>query len=230
MNNYLHSAIVNYVEGNIKNQTLKEGDKIPSERELAAQFQVSRNVIREGINILREKGLIEVHPGRGAYVTKPDPLMITSTMERILQNYDTTIEDVLEVREELELSIIGKAVKAAEPNHIRKLYSLYNLMDKHQNDVNLFIKFDIQFHVTLARATDNQLFVILLNSFVEMTDRVLFALTRMTPETIEQAQSQHLKIIQSIEEKDEHEAKEVIIAHMHVVRDDIKLLRGKKLF
>ena len=75
MNDYLYSEIVNYVEESIINQTLKEGDKLPSERELAVQFQISRNVVREGIKILKEKGLVVVHPGRGAFITKPDPLI-----------------------------------------------------------------------------------------------------------------------------------------------------------
>ncbi len=230
MNNYLHSEIVKYVEDNIKNRILKEGDKIPSERTLASKFQVSRNVVREGINILREKGLIVVHPGKGAYVTKPDPLMITSIMERVFQNYDTTLEDILEVRQELELSIIGRAVRSAEPHDIQKLYSLYQSMDKHKNNTNLFTKFDFEFHITLAQATNNKLFAILLNSFVEMTDNVLFVITTMTPETIEEAQQQHLKLIHAIEEKNEHLAEEVMKEHMHILREDIELLKEKKLY
>jgi DNA-binding FadR family transcriptional regulator len=229
VNNYLHSDIVNYVEENIMNRTLREGDKLPSERELAIQFQVSRNVVREGIKILREKGLVVVHPGRGAFITKPDPLMITSTMERILQNYDTTIEDMLEVREELELTIIGKAVKSATSEHIRELYLLHNLMEKNKRDVNLFVKFDIQFHDTLAKSTGNALFSILLNSFIDMTNQVLFALTKVTPETMATAQKQHLQIIKAIEQQDGHRGREIMRAHMQVIRDDIDRLRENNL-
>src|SRR5690625_352494 len=208
---------------------MKEGDKLPSERELAAQFQVSRNVVREGIKILREKGLVAVHPGRGAFITKPDPFMITSTMERIIQNYDTTIEDILEVREELELTIMGKAVKSASSRYIRELYKIHNLMEKNKKDVNLFVKFDIQFHVTLAKSTGNTLFSILLNSFIDMTNHVLFALTKETPETIAIAQEQQLQIIEAIEQQDEYKAKEIIGAHMQVIRNDIKKLKENNL-
>lgn len=227
---YLHSEIVSYVEENIKNNTFKEGDKLPSERSLASKFHVSRNVVREGINILREKGLITVHPGRGAFITKPDPLMITSIMESILQNYDTTLEDILEVREDLELSIITKAVRSADLPDIQKLNSLYQLMEKHKTNPELFTKYDFEFHITLARATNNKLFAILLNSFVEMTDSVLFAITRITPETIEEAQQQHLLIIQAVERKDEQLAKNVMMEHMRMLRSDIELLKEKKLY
>lgn len=230
MNNYLHSEIVNYVENKINKQILKEGDKIPSERELAAQFKVSRNVVREGINILREKGLVEVQPGRGAFITKPEPVLITSIMERVLNNYDTRIEDILEVREELELSIIKKAVKAAEYYDIEKLYSLYYEMDKHKYDTRLFTKFDFEFHITLAQATNNQLFSILLESFVEMTDSVLFAITRLTPETIEEAQSQHLALIQALENKDEVLAVKIMSIHMNMLRKDIIMLKERNYF
>ncbi|GAB3805286.1 FadR/GntR family transcriptional regulator [Virgibacillus kimchii] len=229
MNNYLHTDIVNFVEEKIMKNKLREGDKLPSERMLAAQFQVSRNVVREGINILREKGLVTVHPGRGAFITKPDPLMITSTIERIMQNYDTTIEDVLEAREELELSIIGKAIKAANSNDIKELYKLYKSMEKYKEDVNLFVKYDIQFHDTLAKSTGNTLFSILLNSFIEMTNEVLFTLTKMTPETMEIAQKQHLQLIEAIEQKDVQKGEEFMKAHMHVIRNDIALLKELNL-
>jgi len=225
----LYTDIVNYIEKKIMSHTLKEGDKLPSERKLATQFQVSRNVVREGIKILREKGLVAVHPGKGAYITKPDPLMITATIERVMHNYDTTIEDILEVREELELSIIDKAVKAANPNDIKKLYSLYKIMEKNHRDVNLFVKYDIQFHDTLARSTGNTLFSILLNSFIEMTNQVLFTLTKMTPETIEIAQKQHLQMIEAIEQKDAYKAEKVMREHMQVVRNDIALLKELNL-
>lgn len=225
MNNYLHTEIVNFVEEEIMNNKLKEGDKLPSERMLASQFQVSRNVVREGINILREKGLVTVHPGRGAFVTKPDPLMITATIGRIMQNYDTTIENVLEVREELELSIVGKAIKAANSNHIKELYMLYELMEKHKNDVNQFVKYDIQFHDTLAKSTGNTLFSILLNAFIEITNEILFTLTKMTPETMEIAQKQHLQLIEAMKQKDVHKGEEYMKAHMQVIRGDIALLK-----
>lgn len=225
MNDYLHSEIVNYVEENIINRTWKEGDKLPSERKLAAQFRVSRNVVREGIKILGEKGLVIVYPGRGAFITEPDPLLVSSTMERILQNYDTTIEDILEVREELELSVIGKVVNVASSEHINKLYMLHNLMEKNKLNVNLFVKYDIQFHDALAQSTENVLFSILLNSFIDMTNQVLFTLTMETPETIAIAQEQHLQIIKAIEQQDVYKAKEIIRAHMQVIRDDIKKLK-----
>lgn len=230
MKDYLHSEIVNYVESNIKSGEMKEGDKIPSERILATKFQVSRNVVREGINILREKGLIIVHPGKGAFITKPDPLMITSIMQRILQSYDTTLEDILEVRSEMELSIIGKAVQSADSHDIEKLRSLYQSMEAHKSNPELYTKFDFEFHITLAESTNNKLFAILLNSFVEMTDNILFTITRMTPDTIEAAQQQHLKLIEAIEGKDKELAEKVMMEHMSILRDDIELLKSKKIY
>lgn len=227
--NYLHSDIVNFIEEKIQSHTYKEGDKLPSERELANEFKVSRSVVREGIQILREKGLIEIHPGRGAFVTKPDPLMVASTMERILQNYETTVEDILEVREDMELIIVVKAVKTASEEQIEELYNLYQLMKENIEDIEYFIELDIKFHNLLAKSTGNILYSILLNSFIDMTNNLLFKLTMYRPETTLIAIDQHLEIIKSLEEENVEKAENVMKAHMQVIRDDIKVLRGKNL-
>ena len=50
--------------------TLRAGDRLPPERELASQFMVSRTVIREAIRVLATKGLVEVRQGKGARVRK----------------------------------------------------------------------------------------------------------------------------------------------------------------
>ena len=224
----LYLEIVNEIESQLDDEILQVGEKLPSERELADKFNVSRNVVREAISVLRAKGLISVHAGRGAYVIKPNPTMVTETMERISQNYNTTIEDILEVREELENSIIKKVVRTATPDDIQKLYDLYNKMEKDKRDVDKYVKLDVRFHMALAQCTKNPLFYILLNTFTEMTQSVLFAFTTVIPDSVAQAQEQHLALIKAIENGDENVAQEVLISHMQVLRGN-KNSQGKRI-
>lgn len=226
LNNYLSSEIVSYIEDKITNQFLSEGDKLPSERKLALQLNVSRNVVREAIKILREKGLVTVMPGKGAFITKPDPLLVTTIIQRVLRNYDTPVEDILEVREELELTIINKAVNRATTEDIKELYTTYYLMEKNKDNVNLFVKYDVHFHDTLAKSTGNKLFSLLLNTFIDITNNVLFNLTITRPETTRIAQSHHLKIIEAIEQRNIGNGVQVIEEHMEVIRNDIKRLKN----
>jgi GntR family transcriptional regulator, transcriptional repressor for pyruvate dehydrogenase complex len=227
--NLLYMDLVTEIKKQIRDGDLQTGQKLPSERDLAIQFNVSRNVVREATSVLQGEGLISVHAGKGAFVTEPNPNMITGTLERIMATYQTTVDDILEVREELEVAIIKKAVKASTSDDIKKLYEHYDLMEKNKLDVAKFVELDVQFHIILAKCTKNPLHYILLNSFIEMTQQVLFAFTKILPESVELAQKQHLDLIKAIENIDEAKAVETIHSHMQVLREEIKFLREKKL-
>src|SRR5271156_2342831 len=65
----LYEQIVQQIEESILKGTLKPGDQLPAERELAQRFGVSRTAVREAVKALREKGLVEAYSGRGTFVT-----------------------------------------------------------------------------------------------------------------------------------------------------------------
>jgi DNA-binding FadR family transcriptional regulator len=225
----LYTEILADLREKIISNILKEGQKLPSERELTQQYGVSRNVVREAISALRFEGLINVYTGKGAYVTKPNPIIITETLERIMKFYKTTIEEILEVREELEKSIIKKAVKTATTGDVQNLTKIYQKMEENKLNLEKFTEFDIEFHKHLAESTKNPIFNLLLNSFIDMTQHVLFVFTRMFPDSVETAQKQHLDLIKAIKTGDEQLAENLIISHMQVLRDEIRVLRENKL-
>jgi len=222
----LYTDIVREIKSQIYNGILLEGDKLPSERELSTQYNVSRNVVREAIGALRANGLIKVQAGKGTYVLEPSPTIVTDTLERIMNDFDITIEEILEVREELEVSIIRKAVSSASDSDIEHLKTVYENMETNMSNLNKFIELDLQFHILLAKSTKNPLFYILLNSFMEMTQQVLFEFTRYVPSSIQKAQQHHLEIIKSIENRDKQLAEAIIISHMQVLREEIPFLKN----
>ena len=63
----LYEQIVQQIEESILKGALKPGDQLPAERELAEQFGVSRTAVREAVNALREKGLVEAYSGRAVH-------------------------------------------------------------------------------------------------------------------------------------------------------------------
>src|SRR6202043_1295419 len=65
----LYEQIVQQIEESIVKGTLKAGDQLPAERDLAQRFGVSRTAVREAVKTLREKGLVEAYSGRGTFVT-----------------------------------------------------------------------------------------------------------------------------------------------------------------
>ncbi len=227
--NALYIDVVNDIKNKMNKGKLKKGDKLPSERELALKYDISRNVVREAITVLRNEGLVDVFPGRGTYVTKPKLNIVSETIERVMKNYNISLEDIVNVREGLEVYILKNMINRVTLEDIETLYGIYGDMEKHRGNVELFVKFDEKFHIHLAKYTKNPLYEILLHSFIEMTQSVLFDFTRLHPESIVEAQEHHLKLIELIENRDEQGALDLIKAHMEVLRNEIKILREKNI-
>ncbi|GAA0433790.1 FadR/GntR family transcriptional regulator [Lentibacillus halophilus] len=225
----LYEDIAQKIEDQIHQSVYKEGDKLPSERELAEEYGVSRNVIREVIGTLREHGYAIVKPGKGAYITKLNNIVVTETLKRMLQSDDPTGEEILEVREDLEIAIIRKAVQKREVQDIQALKNIYNKMEKNRSFVNQFIKDDSYFHITLAKATQNNIYPLLIQSLFDITEGSIFTLTRLLPYSVDDAQNHHSDLIQAIETMDERLGVSVIKNHMDLLRNEVTLLKKQNL-
>src|SRR5260221_8104688 len=96
----LYEKIVEQIEQRILAGELKVGDQLPSERELGDQFQVSRTAVREAVKALREKGLLEVRPGRGTFVTNGTSRAARNSLGLMMRiDQAEGSRDLVEVRE-----------------------------------------------------------------------------------------------------------------------------------
>lgn len=228
----LYMEIAAEIERKIEEGHYKEGDKLPSERELTVEYQGSRNVIRQAITILREKGLLTVKPGKGAYVTRLKDTIVSDSLMRIVQKYDSSFEDILEVREELEILIIRKAVKKATSENVQELKRLYHSMEEKKQILSEFMEEDLNFHITIAIATQNPIFPILIRSFFDMTERLSFTVSKFTKDYIDVNDTvldHHMRLIEAIEKRDEELAVAIIKEHMKVFWEEIQFLRSRNL-
>ena len=76
----LTDEVVDQIQDLIVKSELRVGDPLPPERELAQRLQVSRNVLRHAVGMLSQKGLVEVRPGSGTYVTHPSGSFIGESL------------------------------------------------------------------------------------------------------------------------------------------------------
>ncbi|MCO0600607.1 FadR family transcriptional regulator [Peribacillus butanolivorans] len=229
--NLLYFEVAQEIENKINAGIYEEGEKLPSERELTQAHNVSRNVIRQALTILREKGLITIKPGKGAYITKIKDTLVTETLKRVIGKYDSSIEDIQEVRYELETLVIKLAVKKACSDNIEELKSICNQMDK-DISISSFLDLDLKFHKTLASSTQNPIFSVLVNSFFDMTEHTTFLLTNYTNSFInvmDKAQEHHWMLIKSIESRDVDRAILVMQDHMNLFGEEISLLKSDKV-
>src|ERR1700726_1843958 len=115
----LYEQIVQQIEESILNGSLKTGEQLPAERELAQQFGVSRTAVREAVKALREKGLVEAHPGRGTFITNGSSHSIWQSLDRMIRDgQPEAMVHLVEVREILEPEIASLAAARAEKDDL----------------------------------------------------------------------------------------------------------------
>ncbi len=227
----LFNSVIVDIEKKINDGDLKEGDKLPSERELTRTYEISRHGVRQALTVLKEKGLIKITPGKGAFITSYNEDILTESFKRVAQKYDSTIEEILEVREELELSVISKAVLKATSKDIDNLIDICKEMDQ-VIDVSGFLECDLKFHKALADASQNRIFAALVHSFFEMTEESPFSLTKYTSnflDIISKAQKQHWVMIEALKTRDQDLAMKTMTEHMELFREEVDFLRSKNI-
>jgi DNA-binding FadR family transcriptional regulator len=107
--------IAGQIKQAILSEQLNDGDRLPSERLLAEQFQVGRVTIREAMRMLETMGLVEIRKGStgGAFVRIGDPDTMASMIMDRLQLDGTTHEQMIEARVGIECAVIKSAIENA---------------------------------------------------------------------------------------------------------------------
>ena len=164
----LYEQVVEHIENLIVNGDLQSGDRLPAERELTERFGVSRTVIREAVKSLQEKGLVEIRPGVGTFVHNGmSEIMRQSFGRMVMIDQEHGLVNLMQVREILEPEIAGIAAVKRTEDDIEAMQETIDRMDESLHDVEVFITADHEFHLALARATQNELIVNLIDSIVD---------------------------------------------------------------
>jgi len=216
----LYEQIVEQIEDSIHRGTLRPGNQLPPERELAQQFGVSRTAVREAVKALHEKGLVEAYPGRGTFITDESPYSIRNSLDRMIKVGQPEGSSYLaEVREILEPEIAALAASRADEEDLAALREPVAVMDGAKKDPDTFIEADLDFHLALAEAAANPLILTLIDSIVGLLREQRMGIFQVEGGP-ERGQYHHRKILEAIEHRDAAGAREAMKAHMRQVRED----------
>jgi GntR family transcriptional regulator, transcriptional repressor for pyruvate dehydrogenase complex len=216
----LYEQIVQQVEESIVKGSLKAGDQLPPERELAEQFGVSRTAVREAVKALREKGLVEAYPGRGTFITDGTTHAIRQSLDRMIRIGQPEGSVYLaEVREILEPEIAALAAVRADEQALTSMREPIGVMDNARQDPDAFIEADLDFHLALAEAAANPLILSLIDSIVALLreQRMRIFLVEGGPE---RGQHHHKLILAAVERRDPEAARNAMRAHLEQIRED----------
>jgi len=217
--NVLHPSLreicYNFIKDRILDQTYPSGSKIDID-EIAKALGVSTTPVREAISQLTSEGLIYNIPRRGFYVSEFSP---------------EYLEDIFDVREQLEILAVEKATEKASKEDIEELKRLIEKYKASFNKKpwNKCYELDRQFHEKIAEISKNKMLINILREIGD-TIQAIRTLHCKTLRDLEITLKEHTDILSGISSKDPNRAKEAMKIHLeHVKRDLIKLIGSADL-
>lgn len=211
------------IEQRILDGELHSGDRLPTERDLAEQFQVSRTAVREALKILAQKGLVDMRPGRGTIVIDGAHEALQHSLGLVMRLKLGEVggsNSLVEVREILEVEIAALAAERATEQEIAAMREAVQVMDESLDNADAFITADNRFHEALAQATQNALILTLVRSIVNLLSeqrKQIFA----TAGGPQRGQVHHKSILASVIKHDPEAARAAMRAHLRQVREDV---------
>lgn len=216
----VYEDVIEQIENMILEGNLAPGDVLPTERELAQAFGISRGTLREAFRILEREGLIETRPGGGRYLNKN--LSKTEDRNRIIENIErATIIELLEARETFETGIVELAARRATEQDIVEIEAALEKWGKIDSESDDPASPDQAFHLSIAKATHNVVLVNLIDLHMDLLQKTLTK-TVIIPGRKEEVYKEHLNILQAIKEKDPAKAKDAILYHLKQVKQNVQ--------
>lgn len=224
----LVGEIVENLATSIREGHLQPGEKLPTEAEIMARFDVSRTVVRESLSKLQASGLVETRHGIGTFVLPPQE---TGNFRITAENFATVADviAVLELRISLETEAAGLAAQRRTPENLQAMESA---LQAFQDSISLdsdAVPPDFQFHMEVARSTGNRHFADLMTYLGTMIiPRTRVNTAHSAPEGrlnyLQRVNGEHESIYNAIRNQDAEAARAAMRIHLSNSRE--RLRRG----
>ncbi|SLK41249.1 GntR family transcriptional regulator [Mycobacteroides abscessus subsp. abscessus] len=205
----------------IKKGQFKPGEKLASVQQLAETFQVSRSAIREALTALKAKGLIEMKQGEGTFVKVYHPEEVVFSFPQAVLMNKKDVMNLLEVRRMIETGTAKAAARNRTEQDLIGIKAALEKMRGANGKGELGETADLEFHLAVAKATNNALLVNLLMNVSELMQetmketRRIWLYSRQT--TMSQLYNEHFLIYQAIFHQEEEKAVRAMQQHLEKV-------------
>ncbi|MCD8842458.1 FadR family transcriptional regulator [Staphylococcus arlettae] len=218
----IYEQVADLLLEQIKTGEYEVGDKLPSIQKLAQNYGVSVASIREALNALRTIGVIEIKQGYGTFIKQKEPIFF-EIGEKF--NSLTQVEELLELREIIERTTVGKAAIQRSATDLENMKKVLTDMGKAVSDGTSGEAADLQFHLSIAQAANNSLLVELMNNISGLMQdsmketRKIFIYSKQ--KTMEKLYEEHEAIYLAIEQQQEEQAIAAMEAHLSEIKATI---------
>ena len=210
----LSKVVMIHIKNAILSGKLKFEEKIPTERELAAGFNVSRNMVREAIRALEIAGYLEVRQGPkgGAFVREFTPDRLSEGFLDYYLAKKLTMEELNNVRLHIEPEVARLAARNINSENTALLQSIVD--DEYMADaIDERVASLTKFHLVLAEMCGNFFYEIVMNVLVSITREIVVAGHR-GGDTVVHGLEQHNEILNAVIEGKPEEASRAMMDHL----------------
>lgn len=219
------TLVFEQLRDNIFRGQLSPGQQLLPERELAVTMQVSRTSVRNAITQLITMGYLETRQGKGTFVVDRRGTDANNPFANIICSGRSSVDEILEFRIGLGSQGVVLAAERATESDIKFLESVLEGSSKSGMNAQAETESDIAFHMGIAYATHNSVYVDLTRQFYEyMFFRLkeLHYLLYETKANLDKIEEQHTSILKAIKAHDPHSAKESMLRHIQFLRDFVR--------
>lgn len=212
----ISEEIVEQMKSAIRSGELRLGDRLPSERELADLFGVSRVSVRDALRILETHGLVEIRVGArgGAFVSAPPAAVVGEGIANMLIMSEASPSDVTEARMLFENAIMPLVCERATAEDLDVLGSLCRQQEEALAEGDYAVELSARFHVALADATHNPAIQLLIESFRGPLLSSLERAKEVAPSMGRAGVREHRALVEAIRAKDVIRAQDILGRHL----------------
>jgi len=213
------SAVREFIEQQISLKAWPPGDRLPTERDLADQFDVGRNAVRRALAELEESGKIFRHVGRGTFVREANGAgrHIGADIRSV------NPAEVMEVRLLIEPALADLIVTRASQLELEELQTLVNQGGTSRNMAE-FEMWDTKLHNALVRASKNEFLTQILADVHAVRQKTAWGKLKrrgMNEDRLRAYQLEHQAIVTALLDRDADAAREAIRSHLRHVRHNL---------
>ncbi len=227
----LCKIVTQQIEESIMSKQYLPGAKLPTETELSKQFGVSRTAIREALQTLSARNLITVTKGKGIFVNEMKPSSITEPLNKYLvQKLDRNyMFDLLHSRQIIEPALAEAAALKRTQEDIDILVEDLEILSDFEGDFKSLAKFDMHFHLDIARASKNNFLPLILEPvLMNMMPEVKSFIYETVADARDDAYANHKEILEAIIAGDSGKAKNAMMQHLKIAETNLeKMLEVK---
>jgi len=221
----IHEEVMNQIHELIGEGRFKAGDQLPSERELAEIFKVSRTSVREALRALETQGLVISRTGMGNFVADLPVESLVRQLAKFLIDEKRALADIFELRKLLEPHIASLAAERATRADIKQMKQILAKQTEAVSHGETGVEADAELHLAIGRATQNQALQKLVSGLMEMLSRSREE-SLQTEHRRQASLDSHRKIIAAIEKHDKTKTRDQMLRHIQQVEENVLATNG----